>query len=65
LDLVLIDGLLDGLLDDFGVCRVTEMLEHVKGGAQHGHRVGDVLAGDGGAGVPGAGLENGVLMQKN
>jgi hypothetical protein len=59
---ILVDGLFNGRLDDACMGRVSQVLEHVHGSAQHGHRVGNVLSGNGRASVPGARLENSVLQ---
>jgi len=64
-DVILVDGLFNGRLDDACMGRVSQVLQHVHRSAQHGHRVGNVLSGNGRAGVPGAGLKNGVLQPQN
>lgn len=55
------NGLVDGLLNDIGVLLVAQMVQHIDTGTDHGHRVGDILAGNGGSGVTGARLKDGVL----
>jgi len=55
------NGLVDGLLDDISVLLVAQMVQHVDTGIDHGHRVGNVLTGNGGSCITGARLEDGVL----
>lgn len=58
----LIDGLVDRVLDNGGVMLVTQMTQHINCGIQHCDRIRDVLAGDAGASITSARLEDRVLV---
>lgn len=58
----LVDGPVDGVLDDDGVLLVAQMSQHVHGSVQHRDGICDVLPSDAFASVPGTWLENSVMI---
>lgn len=57
------DSVSNGIGDGIGMVFVSQMVKHIDGSIQHGHRVSDVLASDCCASVTSARLEDGILNE--
>lgn len=53
----------DGIADGISMILVSQMIQHIDRCIQHGHGVGNVLAGNSGACITGTRLENGILQE--